>query len=248
MIARSIPHDTIRYILGATGEGRQHLRRHPALPISWVDYIFIDGDERVRAWLLSNPVLEDPLDLLVYCHRTATPNRLATPPLPRRGYLADNAVTNWAREGGAGVGGAGVGGALWPGAGAGDATPDPAQAPGDASGSSPSSSSSGGGGGCDVVPAPPIPRIPLGVKSPSLLNAQMAELEWRGARKHGAQFDAENSDEPTPKRLHLGLVVREVSTGEEQRKRGKQFGDENCELPKPKRLCLTPVGRGQENA
>ena len=69
MIARSVPYDTIRYILGATGEGRRQLREDPALPISWVDYVFIDSDEGVRAWLLSNPVLEDPLDLLVYCHR-----------------------------------------------------------------------------------------------------------------------------------------------------------------------------------
>jgi len=32
-----------------------------------IDYVFIDSDETVRAWLLSNPVLDDPLDLMVYC-------------------------------------------------------------------------------------------------------------------------------------------------------------------------------------
>jgi len=34
-----------------------------------MDYIFIDSDETVRAWLLSNSVLHDPLDLMVYCYR-----------------------------------------------------------------------------------------------------------------------------------------------------------------------------------
>ena len=69
MIARSVPYDKIRYILGATGEGGRQLREHPALPISWVDFVFIDSDEGLRAGLLSNSVLENPLDLLVYCHR-----------------------------------------------------------------------------------------------------------------------------------------------------------------------------------
>ena len=36
MIARSVPYDTIQYILGATGEGRRQLREDPALPISWI--------------------------------------------------------------------------------------------------------------------------------------------------------------------------------------------------------------------
>ena len=34
MIARTVPYDTIRYILGATGEGRRQLREDPTLPIS----------------------------------------------------------------------------------------------------------------------------------------------------------------------------------------------------------------------
>ena len=58
----------IRYILGATGEGRQQLRLHPGAQLSYIDYVFIENDEDVRAWLLSNPVLDDPLDRLVYCH------------------------------------------------------------------------------------------------------------------------------------------------------------------------------------
>ena len=54
----------IRYILGATGEGRQQLRLHPGAQLSYIDYVFIENDEDIRAWLLSNPVLDDPLDLL----------------------------------------------------------------------------------------------------------------------------------------------------------------------------------------
>lgn len=92
-----MPHNAIRYILGATGAGRQELRLNPGLRLSYIDYVFIRNDEDVRTWLLSNPVLEDPLDLLVYCHRPATAERAATPPLRRQNYLRENAVANWAR-------------------------------------------------------------------------------------------------------------------------------------------------------
>ena len=94
MIARSVPYDTIQYILGATGDGRRQLPENPALPISGVDYVFIDSDKGVRAWLLSNPVLENLLDLVVYCHRVPGTNRPVTLPLRRHNYLAQNAVAN----------------------------------------------------------------------------------------------------------------------------------------------------------
>jgi len=96
IISRTVPHRVIRYILGATGEGRQPLRLHSGAQLSYIDYIFIKNDENVRAWLLSNPVLEDPLDLLVYCHRPETQGRLPTPPLSGRNYLRENAIANWA--------------------------------------------------------------------------------------------------------------------------------------------------------
>jgi len=85
----------IRYILGATGEGRQQLRLHPGAKLSYIDYVFLENDEDVRAWLLSNPVLDDPLDLLVYCHRQETWGRLPTPPLRWHIYLCENAIANW---------------------------------------------------------------------------------------------------------------------------------------------------------
>ena len=58
----------MRYILRATNEDGQQLREDPALPISWGDYVFINSHEGVRAWPLSNPLLKDLLDHLVYCH------------------------------------------------------------------------------------------------------------------------------------------------------------------------------------
>ena len=69
MVSRNVPNSQIRYILGATGEGCGRLGRVPSQRLSCIDYVFIDCDERVRAWLLSNPVLDDPLDLIMYCYR-----------------------------------------------------------------------------------------------------------------------------------------------------------------------------------
>jgi len=71
----------IRYILGTTGEGRQQLRLHPGPQLSYIDYVFIEGDEALRACLLLNLVLDNPLDLLVYCHPPETRGRLPTPPM-----------------------------------------------------------------------------------------------------------------------------------------------------------------------
>jgi len=86
----------IRYILGATGEGWQQLRLHPGAQLSYIDYIFIENDEDVRAWLLTNPVLDDPLDLLVYCHRPETRGTLPSPPVRGHNYLRENPIANWA--------------------------------------------------------------------------------------------------------------------------------------------------------
>jgi len=98
MITRSIRHETIGYILGATGEGSRLLRYYPNTPLSWINYVFIDDDKALRAWLLSNPVLEDPLDLLIYCHRPNNVSREPTPGLRGHNYLVPGAVTHWANE------------------------------------------------------------------------------------------------------------------------------------------------------
>jgi len=99
-----VPHNAIRYILGATGKGRKELCLHPGFPLSDTNYVFIENDDNVRAWLLSNPVLEDPLDLLVYCHCRYPVDREPTPPLRRHNYLPENAIADWARQAGAHTG------------------------------------------------------------------------------------------------------------------------------------------------
>jgi len=98
MIMRSIPHETIRYILGATAEGRRLQPDYPDTPLSWINYVFIDGDEAAKAWLLSNPVRENPLDLFLYCHYPKNVSSEPTPALRGHNYLVLGAVTNWANE------------------------------------------------------------------------------------------------------------------------------------------------------
>ena len=270
MIARSVPYDTIRYILGATGEGCRQLREDPALPISWVDYVFIHSEEVVRAWLLSNLVLEDLLDLLVYCHRVPGNNRLVTPPLRRHNYLAQNAVANWARDARATRGGAPQLGTR---AEAGELqaqeTRDPSFSTSFGVPSDVSDTIEEGGSSVRQLPSPgrdpresPTNRIPLDVKSLSLLNTQLpSELRRRPTlgntvRKRRAKFDDENSDEPKSKRPYLGYVARKVLGCEEVRKevleeirrkevrkREAYFDDEVCDLPKPKRVRSSFVRR-----
>ena len=99
-----MPHNAIRYILGPAGEGRKELCLHPRFPLSYINYVLIENDKDVRAWLLSHPVLEDPLDLLVYCHRRYTADRVPTPPLTRHNYPPENAIADWARQAGARTG------------------------------------------------------------------------------------------------------------------------------------------------
>ena len=101
---RTVPHKAILYILGANGQGCHQLRLHPAFQLSSIGYMLIENDEGVRAWLLSNPVLEDAFDLLVYCHRLATWERPATPPLRGHDYLHENSVANWAQHAAGGHG------------------------------------------------------------------------------------------------------------------------------------------------
>jgi len=63
-----------------------------------MDYVFIDSDETVRAWLLSNQVLDDPLDLMVYYYSDRGSERQDTLALRRVDYLNQNDVRNWAHD------------------------------------------------------------------------------------------------------------------------------------------------------
>ena len=47
------------------GAGRSRLSRHGDQLFSSWDYVFIENDESVRIWLLSNYVLDDPLEMMV---------------------------------------------------------------------------------------------------------------------------------------------------------------------------------------
>jgi len=98
MIMRSIPHETIRYILGARGEGGRPLRDYSNTPLWWINYVFIDDDETVWAWLLLNQVIQDLLDLLIYCHHPNNLSREHTLPLRGHNNLEPGPVTNWANE------------------------------------------------------------------------------------------------------------------------------------------------------
>jgi len=104
MILRWVPFHRIRYILGATGEGSRSLNRHPAEPLSQYNTIWIEDNESLRAWLLSNPVLQDPLDLLVYGYRDEDDPAPETPELRGRDYLDEDAVHNWGADPDAPVG------------------------------------------------------------------------------------------------------------------------------------------------
>ena len=95
MIYRSIQHHQIRYILGTMGKERRRLRRNPGGVLNNIDYIFMESDETVREGLLSNPVLDDPLDLLVYWYRDRNDKNAETPPLNRVNYLDQPALRNW---------------------------------------------------------------------------------------------------------------------------------------------------------
>ena len=182
MIARSVPYQLIRYKLVATGEGRLQLHEDPAQPISWVDYVFINSNEGVRAWLLSNPVLENPLNLLVYGHRVPRNNRPLKQPLWRHNYLTKDAVTNWASDARAPIVGVSQPGIR---ADAGEQqaqeTPDPSFSTSFGAHSDASNAMEGGDGsvtqflfsGGDRSKSP-TNRIPLSVKSLSLLNIQQS--------------------------------------------------------------------------
>jgi len=66
MIYRTVLHHRIHYILGASGAGRLRLSRHGDQPFSSWDYVYIENDESVRTWVLSNQVLDDPHEIIVY--------------------------------------------------------------------------------------------------------------------------------------------------------------------------------------
>jgi len=63
-----------------------------------MNYVFIDSYETIRAWLLSNPVLDNALDLMLYCYRDRGSGRQDSPALRRVDYLNPKDVRNWPRD------------------------------------------------------------------------------------------------------------------------------------------------------
>jgi len=261
MIYRSVPHHRIRYILGATGEGLRRLRRSPMRELNSLDYVFIDSDETVRAWLLSNPVRDNPLDLMVYCYRDGGSELQDTPALRRVDYLNQNDVRNWAH--------------------------DPAQhigqmhsrelfddRPADREGSDTddaceddtshlSESSSGLSDSAHrseilftILSRPPVGhskwpanRIPRLAKSLSEQNRQLPlnvlhrSSQGEDDPMHRIQFDEYYRMEDTPEKRRLNYLIKEYRRSEETRKCRAGFDAESPEDPKPKRVR---TGAGQE--
>ena len=80
------------------GEGRRKLHWNPGGVLNNIDYIFIQSDETVRAWLLLNPGLHNLLLLLINCYGDQIDEDAESPPLNRVNYLDQTALGNWARD------------------------------------------------------------------------------------------------------------------------------------------------------
>ena len=260
MIYRKIHHHRIRYIIGATSEGRAKLRTSPNDPLTFLESIFIYNDEGVRTRLLSNSVLDDLFELMVYCYLDRNDNRqnMAEPRVFL--YLIEDAVRNWARDLAARIGQVHFR-ALQP-----DARPDSGQAKeGQANEAEEafeddrshfSDTTSDAAEALDarddlsgIFPSPvgeraesPTNHFPLAVTSSRLLNRQLPLhlLHYSGQvdkeRKRSAQIDTENCEDETSKRVRLSSIAKGFLRAEEGRMHSAQFDDKNSEEPKMKRL------------
>jgi len=270
MISRNVPNDRIRYILGATGQGGRRLRRVPSKRVSCIDYVFIDSDETVRAWLLSNPVLNDTLDLMIYCYRDEGHTRPATPSLRAHQYLHEDAVADWANSAAGHMGNMHYRAQYVPprfdyrnANRSGDHQDRDAPSvslPGSSASSSDVADTRPKGQDSYGMPLPPVgdtvasamARTPLAVKSLNRLNVPMSsDLLGRLIRqsetpKRGAPDD-ENLDVPQFKKSPLGASERECIKGVEVRIGGDPKGD-NCEEQISKRLRGgSMAGGGSQN-
>jgi len=262
MIYRSVPHHRIRYILGATGEGGRRLRRSPMRELDSMDYVFIDSDETVKAWLLTSPVLDDPLDLMVSCYRDRGSEREDTTALRRVNYLNQNDVRNGAHDPAQSIGQM--------------HSPElfhyrPADREGsdtdDAREDDTSRLSESSSGLTDSahrseihftkLPPPPVghakwpaDHMPLLSKSLSeqkpLLPLNLLHRRAQGADDPmpGIQFDEDYRMEDTPEKRRLNYLIKEYQSSEETRKRRAGCDAESTEDPTSRRV---PTGAAHEN-
>ena len=261
MIYRSVPHHRVRYILGATGEGHRRLRRSPMRELDSMDYVFIDSDETVRAWLLWDPVLDDPLDLMVYCYRDRGSERQDTPGLRRVHYLNQNDVRNSAHDPAQRIGQMHSRElfddrpADREGSDTDDARADDTSHLSESS-SGLSDSAHGGEILFTILPRPPVGhakwpanRIRLLAKSLSEQNRRLPlNVLHRLAQAendpmHGIQFDEDYHMEDTPQKRRLNYLIKGYRRSEETRKRRAGFDAEITADPTSKRVR---TGAGQE--
>jgi len=270
IISRTVPHNAIRYILGVTGEAHKERCLHRVFPLSYINYGLIENDEDISAWLLLNQALEDPLDLLVYCHLRYTADRVPTLRLRRHNYGPENAIANWARQEGAPTG-------IPVPRKEGRPDPGPTNAGGNQATvallflplcSSSSSDVSNAGEGYEAIigtsPSPvgdrtkyPHFRILLAIQSPSKMNTDYGwDLRGRRGetldvkvRKCGVLSDWEDW-EHLNKKLCQASNVREWLTAREewecQAKFDDEKGDEDASSLKTLRLTLSAEGGGSE--
>jgi len=179
------------------------------------------------------------LDLLVYCHRRYTADRVPTRPLRRHNYLPENAIANLAWQAGARTGIQAPRKEVRP-------DPDPANAGGNQANDSPlflpvssisSSDVSDAGEGCEAIirtspslvadpTESPHFRIPLAIQSPSKMNThyrwdlggRRGETPDVKVRKRGAPSDSEHW-EHLNKKLRQASNVHEWLKATEDRKR-----------------------------
>jgi len=258
-ILRCEPSDSIRYIFGATGEGRCELREDPTQSLHYSNYIFIQSDKDVSTWLSLNQPNEVPLNVLVYCHLPSTPAGLATPPEPRHRYLVPNAVSNWANT----LAGRNVTPEAQP---KGKAIPmnstkasgsqnpqgSPLFLPGWSSSSSDVSDDFDSDRSRVVSMTSPVHqggdstgrRKPLSIKQQGMLNTHriMKQL-WSPthndkARKCKAQFDVDNWDDLRSKMQCLVASAKEFLKEDQLQKRRMVFEDDSKDEVQVKRQCL----------
>jgi len=258
-ILRCVPSDSIRYIFGTTGEGRRELHEDPTHALHYSNYIFIQSDDNVRTWLLSNQPNEDPLDVLIYCHSPSTPARPATPLEPRHRYLAPNAVSNWANA----LAGRNINLAAQP---KGKAIPmnstkasrsqnsqdSPLFLPGWSSSSSDVSDDFDSHRSRVVSMTSPVDqggdstghRIPVSIKPQGMLNTHLIMKQlWSPthndkAWKRKAQFDVNNWDERRSKMQCLVASAKEFLKEDQLQKCRMVFEDDSKDEVQVKRLCL----------
>jgi len=227
-----------------------------------MDYVFIDSDETVRGWLLSHPVLDDPLDLTVYCYRDQGSERQDTTALRRVHYRNQNVDQNGDCDLAQLIGQMPTGELF-------DYRPpdrkgsdtDEARENDTSHLSELSSGHSDSAHGIEmlftILPSPPVGHakwpanhITLLAKSLSEQNRHLAlnvlhrPAQAENDSMHGIQFDEDYRMDDTPEKHGWNYLIKEYRRSDETGKRRAGFDAESTEDPKSNRVC---TGAGQEN-